>query len=104
LTPPECKDYKRLKAKRDKGDKMTPEELARYRELKDKIKKHKDDEAQANAAMHTPPHRENRSPINEQKSIIKTPDDNLRKPTRKVTYAPLPETMQESMILPQLQN
>ena len=40
-----------MKAKRDNGDKMTPAELQRYRDLKDKIK---EAEKELNA-LRTPP-------------------------------------------------
>ena len=39
LTPPECREWKRLKGYRENGEKMTPEQLQRYRFLKDKIRK-----------------------------------------------------------------
>ena len=39
LTDPECRDYKRLKGKRDVGDSMKPDELQYYKDLKNKIKR-----------------------------------------------------------------
>ena len=76
LTPPESKDYKELKAKRDAGLATPPEELKRYKDLKAKIK---NAEADLNA-LKTPPQkredpRDNNSAISRQKSIIKTPDN-----------------------------
>lgn len=84
---------------------MQPDEMGRYRDLKDKIKKHKEEES-----IRTPI-RSHRSPENNEmhKSNIKTPDDKLRKPmmNRKVTYAPLPNLNSSdgnSMMLPPLQS
>lgn len=106
----ECHDFKQLKGKRDRGDQMSPDELGRYRDLKDKIKKHKEDEQKTNQSMRTPI-RSNHSPdiAEMQKSNIKTPDDKLKKQmtNRKVTYAPLPNLNSSdgnSMILPTMQN
>lgn len=93
LTPPECKEYKRLKGKRDRGDAMSPAEMARYKELKDKIKKYKDEE-EKNNQLRTPPQKVQASP---EKSNMRTPDDVKMK--KVVTYAPLPHeaTHAESM-------
>ena len=54
LNPPECREWKRLNGKRQSGDKMTPEELQRYRFLKDKIKKAQEEEDRKNRPP-TPP-------------------------------------------------
>jgi len=38
LNAADCRDYKLLKAKHDRGEAMTPEEIARYRDLRDKLR------------------------------------------------------------------
>lgn len=68
---------------------MSPEQLQKYRDLKDKIKKFKDEEERKNRPV-TPP------PKIEEEEESKTP----RKMKKQVTYAPLPR--QDSTQLPQM--
>ena len=57
LTPQECRDWKLLKPKRDRGEAMMPAELGRYREIKDKLKHLRDEEKK----LRTPHHKINNS-------------------------------------------
>jgi len=61
-----------MKQKRDHGQAMTPDELTRYRELKDMIKKASGEESKTNQV---------RTPGNgPSRGILKTPDEKPRDP------------------------
>lgn len=86
LTDAECRDWKLLKPKRDRGQAMTPEELARYRDLKDKLKRLKDEEEEEKERLQTPM----KGKGGPAKGILKTPDlaasENHLRPDRSMTH------------------
>ena len=54
LTPPECREWRRVKGLRDNGDKMTPDQVQRYKFLKAKIRRAQEEEDERNRPP-TPP-------------------------------------------------
>ena len=81
---------------------MSPEELARFQDLKNKIKRAKGQDGMSTPQRSFLSPEMDTSNMANQKSIIKTPDDKSKRLTRKVTYAPLPPqpNPSDSMMLP----